>query len=551
MFSHSDLSNSQTRHWHLFNMHSQKRRAFLAGTLLLTAAGFLCRLLGFFYRIFLSRTLGAEGLGIYNMVHPVYGICFALCGGSIQTALSQYIAAHESQGRRVFRTGLCISMALSGILAFLICRYPDWIADRILMEPRCSPYLPVMGLSLPFASFHACANGYCYGSQKSRVPAFSQVAEQVVRMSLVFLIAGKWATEGTEITVRLAVYGHLIGEIGAASFNLLCLVLFPPQRQTTNLSAEIPDSAASSRATPSTPQISHSTIPPRRMQVPTNGSSCLLPLMSLALPLMGNRLILNLLAGAEAVWIPNRLQMSGLSDAEAFSVYGILTGMALPFILFPSAITNSIAVLLLPSVAKDQAEGRTESIAGSVSMSLRYSLYMGILCIGIFVLFGLPLGISVFKEEQAGRCMQILAWLCPFLYLAATMGSILNGLGCTRTTFLQSVAAMLLRLCFVVAAIPVFGIYGYLCGMLASEMFLALAHLWSLKRRIPFIWNAWDMIAKPAILLFLAIGIHYFVSGFLPTPAGAMPLFFKTSGQILLLSFCYGVMLLYAHILRK
>ena len=296
---------------------------------------------------------------------------FAICGGSIQTALSQYIAAHESQGRRIFRTGLYISMVLSGILAFLICHEQDWIAARILMEPRCSPYLPVMGLSLPFASFHACANGYCYGSQKSRVPAFSQVAEQVVRMSLVFLIAGKWAAEGTEITVRLAVYGHLIGEIGAASFNLLCLVLFPPQRQTTNLSAEIPDSAASSRTAPSTPQIPHSAILPRRMQVPANGSSCLLPLMSLALPLMGNRLILNLLAGAEAVWIPNRLQMSGLSDAEAFSVYGILTGMALPFILFPSAITNSIAVLLLPSVAKDQAEGRTESIAGSVSMSLR------------------------------------------------------------------------------------------------------------------------------------------------------------------------------------
>lgn len=563
MFSHSDLSNSQTRHWHLFNMHSQKRRAFLAGTLLLTAAGFLCRLLGFFYRIFLSRTIGAEGLGIYNMVHPVYGICFALCGGSIQTALSQYIAAHESQVRRVFRTGLCISMALSGILAFLICRYPDWIADRILMEPRCAPYLPVMGLSLPFASFHACANGYCYGSQKSRVPAFSQVAEQVVRMSLVFLIAGKWTAEGREITVQLAVYGHLIGEIGAASFNLLCLVLFPPQGRNMEKSNIFSDNTAGSKAAASTPpapgstarttraQAPHSTLPTSHMQFPADVPSCFMPLMALALPLMGNRLILNLLAGAEAVWIPNRLQMSGLSDAEAFSVYGILTGMALPFILFPSAITNSIAVLLLPSVAKDQAEGRTDSIAGSVAMALRYSLYMGILCIGIFVLFGVPLGISVFKEEEAGRCMQILAWLCPFLYLAATMGSILNGLGCTRTTFLQSVAAMLLRLCFVVAAIPVFGIYGYLCGMLASEMFLALAHLWSLKRRIPFTWNAWDMIAKPAILLFLAIGIHYFVGGFLPAPSSAMPLFFKTTAQILLLSFCYGVMLLYAHILRK
>ena len=121
---------------------SEKKRAFLTGTLLLTAAGFLCRLLGFFYRIFLSRTIGAEGLGIYNMVHPVYGICFALCGGSIQTALSQYIAAHESQGRKVFRTGLTISMVLSGILAFLICQYPAWIASHILIEPRCAPYLP-------------------------------------------------------------------------------------------------------------------------------------------------------------------------------------------------------------------------------------------------------------------------------------------------------------------------------------------------------------------------------------------------------------------------
>ena len=273
--------------------------------------------------------------------------------------------------------------------------------------------------------------------------------------------------------------------------------------------------------------------------------------MALALPLMGNRLVLNLLAGAEAVWIPNRLQQYGLSDAGAFSVYGVLTGMALPFILFPSAITNSIAVLLLPSVAKDQAEGKAESIAQSVAMALRYSLYMGILCIGIFVLFGVPLGDSVFKNEDAGRYMQILAWLCPFLYLATTMGSILNGLGCTRITFLQNTASMLLRLFFVLAAIPRFGIYGYLCGMLASELFLALMHLYSLKKRVAFTWSAWDMILKPALLLFLATGIHYALSGLLPETAGSMPLFIKTALQILLLSFCYGFLLLYAHILRR
>ena len=496
-----------------------KKRAFLTGTLLLTGTGFLCRALGFFYRIFLSRTVGAEGLGIYNLVHPVFGICFALCAGSMQTALSQYIASHAASGRRIFRTGLAISMSMSFILAFLICRHADFLATCVLMEPLCAPYLPVMGISVPFAALHACINGYYYGMQKSRVPAFSQVAEQIVRMSLVFLIAGSRIAAGQEITVRLAVVGHLIGEMASAAFTFLSMCIFPPQRNA---------SASSGFLSPATAA----------------------PLMALALPLMGNRLILNLLASAEAVWIPGCLKLSGLSGSEAFSVYGVLTGMALPFILFPSAITNSMAVLLLPSVAQAQAAGERRQITASISLSLRYSLYMGILCIGVFVLFGDELGVSVFNDASAGQFIRILAWLCPFLYLATTMGSILNGLGRTRTTFLQNTAALLLRIAFVLLGIPRFGIFAYLCGMLTSEIFLALMNLWSLRRLVPFTWNAWEMIVKPAALLIIAIGIHYFVSG-LVLPPGRLPLFIETAARILFLGLCYGGLLLVFHFAKK
>ena len=69
-----------------------KKHTLITGALLLTAAGFLSRILGFFYRIFLSRVIGAEGLGIYQMIFPVYGICLSLCAGSIQTAVSRHTA---------------------------------------------------------------------------------------------------------------------------------------------------------------------------------------------------------------------------------------------------------------------------------------------------------------------------------------------------------------------------------------------------------------------------------------------------------------------------
>ncbi|MCI9106383.1 MAG: oligosaccharide flippase family protein [Lachnospiraceae bacterium] len=497
---------------------SPKKRAFLTGTILLTGTGLSCRVLGFFYRIFLSRTIGAEGLGIYNMVHPIFGICFALCAGSIQTALSQHIASHVDKGRSIFRTGIVISMTLSFVLAFLICRHAEFLATVVLMEPHCFPYLPVIGISVPFAAFHACINGYYYGMQKSHVPAFSQVAEQLVRMAVVFLIASSWLRAGYTITVMLAAYGHLIGEAASAAFTLLCFFLFPPQKKKAREPFLSPGTAA--------------------------------PLMALAFPLMGNRLVLNLLSSAEAIWIPSRLQMSGLKPAEAFATYGVLTGMALPFILFPSAITNSLAVLLLPSVAKDQAEGRKGSIAASMSLSLRYSLYMGILCIGIFTLFGEELGTSVFQDPDAGRFIRILSWLCPFLYLATTMGSILNGLGKTHTTFLQNTISLLLRIVFVLFGIPLFGIMAYLWGMLISEILLALLHLWSLKKLVSFTWNAWDMIVKPALLLMLSIGIFYFTDGLYPF-SGLLPLFFETAVQILFLCFCYGGLLLVFHFARR
>lgn len=510
-----------------------KKRAFLTGTLLLTGTGFLCRILGFFYRIFMSRTIGAEGLGIYNMVHPVFGICFALCAGSIQTALSQYVASNQKKGRAVFHTGLFLSLTLSLLLALLICNTSPFIARYLLLEPRCEPYLLIMALSVPFAALHACINGYYYGMQKSHVPAFSQVAEQVIRMGAVFGIVQVLQQNGREITVSLAVYGHLIGEMASAAFTLICLAAFPPAKKDSALTVNTADTAF------------------RRH------TSYIFPLLALALPLMGNRLVLNLLASAEAIWIPNRLTVYGLSSSDAFSIYGVLTGMALPFIMFPSAITNSMAVLLLPSVAQAQAEGNRQQIASTIAMALRYSLYMGILCTGIFCLYGLELGSSVFQSPSAGAYIRILGWLCPFMYLATTLGSILNGLGKTSATFLQNVCALCLRLLFVLLGIPVLGMKAYLWGILISEMFLAFWHLVSLHRFTAFSWDAADMLGKPILVLFPGIWLNQklweILMTFLPAALepGAAWSFFGTALKIFTLCGFYAAGLLICHLLRR
>lgn len=461
-----------------------KRNPLITGTILLTAAGFISRILGFFYRIFLSRAIGAEGLGIYQMIFPIHGIAFALCAGSIQTSISRLTAAHAEKGRCTFRTGLIISLSISFLLTFFIAKFAPFLAEHILLEPLCAPLLPIMALSIPFCAIHACICGYYYGLKKTAVPALSQLLEQIIRIGAVFLIARVATENGKTISVSLAVWGMLIGEAASAVFSFLVYSFSTDDRKKQGKDAYSLSTFLGIAA----------------------------PLMAMALPLMGNRLILNCLQSLEAIFVPNKLLETGLSNSEALSIYGVLTGMALPFIFFPSAITNSLAVVLLPTVSEAQAAGNNKKIERTIAMALRYSLYMGILCIGIFTLFGDALGKSVFHNSTAGSFISILSWLCPFMYLTTTMGSILNGLGKTSIIFVHNAASMLITLAFVVFCIPKYGIYAYLIGLLISELILAGLHISALARYVPVGLNAGEMIIKPSLCLAVSIGILYAMS---------------------------------------
>lgn len=490
---------------------SHKAHPLITGTLLLTTAGLLARILGFFYRIFLSRTIGAEGLGVYQMIFPVYGIFFSLCAGSIQTAISRFIAAEPDHAKRTLLSGFSISFTLSLAAALMIRHFSEPLAEHILLEPRCAPLLSVMAFAIPCTSIHACICGYYYGKEKVSVPAASQLLEQMIRIFTVFLLVSVCIEKQIPVTVSLAVFGLVAGEAGSALFVLIFFLLFHEFHENTGRSYSVGPA-----------------------------------LLALAAPLMANRLVLNLLQSTETIMIPERLTVYGLTRSQAVRTYGTLTGMAMPFVLFPSALVNSLAVVLLPVTARHQSAGNDSGIADGISMSFRYSLYLGIFCIGIFTVFGDALGLQIFKSQDAGSFIQILAWLCPFLYLATSSGSILNGLGKTKLTFFHHLISLLVRIAFVWFGIPEFGIRACLWGMLASEILLALLHVLALRRIVPCDWNAWILIGKPVFCLLCALWIFRLFPEYLPIPAG-LPDFFRTAAQILLLSTMYLLFLLLFH----
>lgn len=460
-----------------YTAHRIGKSRILSGALLLTAAGIASRIIGFFYRIFLSRTFGAENMGIYQLIGPVMALAYSISVAGFQTAISRITATAGVTARKhrnespasgdirsfsVLAAGMLLSLFFSLIISLVVYFYSTEIASRFLLEIRCAPLLKILALSFPVSSIHSCVSGYFYGKKSAGFPALSQLFEQFVRVgSVLFLCSAPLSGSAYKTPdISLAVTGMVIGEITSAVFSLLYLWrCFRKESRATRLNGAF-----------SAPKSVFSIL------------SLFPELFMLAVPLSAGRVIQNFLQSIEAIAIPERLRMFGLDNASALSEYGILTGMSLPFILFPTALTGSIAVMLLPTVSEAQALHQERTIAKAVHRSVRYCLLLGFVCLLFFLLFGPVLGRFVFHHDKAGSYLQILGFMCPFLYMNSTLSSILHGLGKTIRSFFYSVASLLVRLAFVFLAIPAVGIKGYLWALLASQILLSVLQLLALRR---------------------------------------------------------------------
>lgn len=494
------------------------RRTLIKGTFLLTAAGMISRLIGFYYRIFLTRTIGAEGIGIYQLIFPVYALCFSLTCAGLQTTVSRLIAANNAPNKkadqiRVYRIGFGLMFFLSIVTALFIYAKSDWIAVHFLRERRCGSLLAILACSIPLGAVHSAVSGYYYGLKRAGVPSFTQLAEQLVRVGAVSLLASICVSRHSPVTINIAVWGLVIGE-GASALISLTAVWWEFGKEKGKKAA---------------PKLS------RRTTVRT--------LLQQSTPLTLNRLVINSLQSIEAVLIPSMLRIYGESTSSALSTYGTLTGMALPLVLFPSALTNSVSVLLLPTIAQAQAEKKSESIRYAIELSIKYCLLLGIYCTGIFLYLGNEIGKLLFHSEDAGHFIVTLAWICPFLYITTTLGSIVHGLGKTFLYFVYNSASLLIRIGFVVAVIPNIGILGYLWGVLASQLVLTVLLLFCLSRQCPIRYNPAKDIVMPILFLLTGVGISYFFTPLFHTLS--LPRLVLLAAKALVVTCVYGALSLH------
>ena len=243
------------------------------------------------------------------------------------------------------------------------------IAARFLLEARCQWLLQLLALSLPFCAGHACLIGYFLGKKQAGITALSQLIEQGVRI-LTAVLCCLFLSGRTAKGASVLALGTLAGE-GAAY--LYCLLHLP--------------------------RLSFGRLHGKPLYIRPVAKH----IFAIAAPLSLCRMMLCILQAIEAALLPQQLQRYGLSASDALSCYGILSGMVLPLLLFPTAVTGSFGMLLLPLISEAQTLRHESRIVSVSRISFFGSLLLGLFFSSFFFLSGDVVGRLLFDSEEAGR----------------------------------------------------------------------------------------------------------------------------------------------------
>ena len=312
------------------------RTSMLYGTLLLTATGICSQALGFVYRIFLSRLIGAEVMGLYQLVMPVYSVLMSITAVGLTAAVSNLSASYHATGNRaaisaLLRRCLTLFLVLFTPAAVITVLCYDPISVYLLGDARTQTGLVLLLPCVLLTGVENLHKHYFYGTGNVRPPAAVELCEQFIRAAAVLGLLVLFLPQNPERTVALIVLGMTACEL----FSALTLLLLA--RRSLDKAAGLPG-----------------TVPPRR--------SLDRKIAALALPVGMTSLLGNLMGSATAVIIPQRLVAAGAEVSQAMSAFGILCGMTIPMLCLPTAFIGALGLTLMPKLAQAAELGRTDLV---------------------------------------------------------------------------------------------------------------------------------------------------------------------------------------------
>lgn len=514
---------------------------FLQGTLVLTIAGFVVKAIGSINWILLSRVLGGEGIGIYQMAFPIYLLALQVSSAGIPIAISivtaEKVARCDYTGaKKVFTLSFNL-LFITGLLCSLLMYFgSDWlISSGYIIDNRAYYSLIALSPAIFFVTLISCYRGYLQGWQLMTPTAISQIIEQLLRV-VVMLGAGYLLLPyGLAAAAGGASLGAGIGAFGALVVLMYYYYKLPRLADGTPLEGastsqranELHNKTTATDNDTDTSVTDETTSSDSLSQQPViekeSSGSILYRLIKLAIPISLASVMLPLVANLDLFIVPRRLAVAGFSTGEATELFGYLTGMAVPLINLATIITAALATSLVPAISNAKSLNDAKGVFYRTSGAMRITFMATVPFTLMLYVLAEPVVTVIYNAPKAAEATQILAIAIFFLGLHQVTTGILQGLGKPTLPVINMGIAAVCKviLNWNLTAIPWLGIAGASYATVADIGVAALLNLIWIKRYTGYFLDIsilWKNIVS-AVIMGIAM---YFIYGYM---APLMPMF--------------------------
>lgn len=407
----------------------KKPSPLLRNTIIMTAVNLIMRSVSVGFNAYLTSRIGSQGIGLFQLVMTVYSLAVTFSCAGMRLA-SMRMTVESASERSTDRFMLC-AMGCGCTFGVILYTFADIISLKKLGNACTAPMLRILAFALPFTAMSSVLGGYF--TAKGMILPYSciQLIEQGIKtLAAMLLIRGAHTPQSACTAVITAT---------VASEALSFLLSFALKKSAVKKGA-------------------------------ADKSVRLKSFFRIALPDAAGTCVRSILLTVEHLLIPKGFERSGEGSSAALAAYGNIHGMALPLLLYPSAVLSSLSALLIPELARRREACDKSGISLCVERNLKRTLIFACICVGVFALGAPAVSNAVYHSDEAVLYIRILSPLVPIMYTDMVTDGMLKGLDQQVHSMNYNMIDSALCVILVAALLPKYSVKGYIFILYFSEI---------------------------------------------------------------------------------
>ena len=446
----------------------QKSKLFLINGAILTSTSLLMKFATLIFNIYISNQIGSEAVGVFSLVMAVYLFFITVATSGLNIAVTVIVSEKfalnkNQQAIKAIRTCIFFSLLLGIAAGGLILLFSNFITSKCLHNMVSSRPLFYIAIGLPFIAMSSCISSYFTTIRKAYKNAISQVFEFTIKMFATIILLKINITNGVEAVCISLILADVISEI--CSFTLI-FILYIIDIKLKKLE-----------------------------DIRSFGQR--FNIFKIAFPVAVTSYLRSGLSTLKQLIIPTQLEKSGISCSRALSQYGMINGMVLPVITFPTVFTDSYSMLLIPEFSTYVAQKNYKAINYIANKIFKITCAFTMCICSIFFIFSNDLGLAIYNNIEIGYYFKIFTPFIFFMYMDHIIDCILKGLNKQFGVMCCNILDLSITTCFIYFLLPVLGIKGYVLSIFFSEVLNFSISLFQLFKYSGIKPNLIDWIVVP------------------------------------------------------